>query len=222
MVPAPAPIAVELRRRHPMLRQVLARGPVQLDRPRRRYVICRHRVAQHRQHPRSMDLFDRGRLRRHPVKVRSPPDIRRIRLPPVRLPRRKLQQLPVLIAVRNRRVLLPKHLRIDRRVHRLRDLLLRRPDILQIHRLAILAATQRIPLKVVLNMPSQRIRDHQRWTHQIIRPHLRRYATFKVTISAQHTYRHQRVILDRRRYIRRQRPRVADTRRTPIPHNLES
>ena len=84
-----------------------------------------------------------------------------------------------------------------------------------------LPTSQRLRRKVVLDVPGQRIRHHQRRAHQVVRPHLRRYPPFEVTVPAQHRHRDQPMLLNRLRNIRRQRPRVPDARRASIPHHLE-
>ena len=70
-----------------------------------------------------------------------------------------------------------------------------------IHRLAILPVPQRLGVEVVPDMPRQRIRHHQRRTHQIIRPHLRRDSSLKVPVPRQHRHRHQPIVFNRLRNI---------------------
>src|SRR5690348_17076979 len=67
VVAASRPIAVEVARRHAMLLQILPCRAGGRDRPRRRDVVRRDRIADRDQHPHPRNVHQRRRLRRQPL-----------------------------------------------------------------------------------------------------------------------------------------------------------
>ncbi|MNN81780.1 hypothetical protein D3C81_1986400 [compost metagenome] len=74
---------------------------------------------------------------------------------------RHLDGLPLGITLEDLGVLLVEHRRVDLG-HGCGDFLLAGPDVTQIHRLAILAGTQRVAGEVHAHAAGQGIRHHQR------------------------------------------------------------
>ena len=78
-----------------------------------------------------------------------------------------------------------------------------RPDVGQIHRLAVSAFAERIFAQIDVDAPGQRERDHQRRRHQIVRAHFGVDASFKVAIAREHRGDDQFFFVDRLRNFRR-------------------
>ena len=196
VIAAPRTVAVEVRRLHSMLSKILPRRPIGLDVARRRNVVRRHRVAQDCQHPRAHNVLHRRRRLGNAVKIRRLANVGRIRLPLVNVACRELQPLPVRVAIGNGRVLLAEAFArqplLDRRGH----LSLRRPNVLEEHRLPSLVRAQRIGVEVMPDLACKRV-DHQRRRHQIIGTHVHIHAPLEVAIAAQHAHRNQSVLVDR-------------------------
>ena len=222
MVAAARTVAVEVDGLHTVLGQVAPGRPVQLDRTRGRDVIGRNGITQHRKHARVVNVLHRRGRRGHAVEVRRLPDVGRVRLPSIGVAQRELQVLPVRIAVRDRRILRAEHGGVDVVVHRIVHILLRRPDVAQKDRLATVIVAQRLRVKVEVDAARQRIRQHQRRTHQVVGAHVGVDAPLEIAVPAQDADRHQAVLFDRLRNVGRQRSRVADAGRAPVPNRVET
>ena len=137
VVAAAGPVRVELERADATLLQPLASGGPRGDRARRRDVVGRDRVAEHRQRAGTLDVGDRRGLEREAVEERRLGDIRRRGVPGVAVARRDRQRTPAIVALEHDRVRPPEQLGVDRRSDDLADLLQRRPDVGEEHRRAV-------------------------------------------------------------------------------------
>ena len=64
---------------------------------------------------------------------------------------------------------------------------LRRPDVAQVHRLAVLARARAARCcRSMSIVPGERVRHHQRRRREVVRPHLRLHAPLEVAVARQH------------------------------------
>ena len=111
VVAAPRAVAVELARLDAVLDQVAAGGCGRRDRPGRRDVVGRDRVAQDRQHPRVHDVGQVGGA----LEEGGLPHVGRVRIPLEQLAGRHRQLAPALVAVEDAAVLVGVELGCRRR-----------------------------------------------------------------------------------------------------------
>ncbi len=110
----------------------------------------------------------------------------------------------------------------DGGAHQGGDFMVGRPDVLQVHRLAILGGAQRRGGDVLTHGAQQGIRHDQRRAGQVVGAHVRRNAAFEVTVARQDRHRNQLVAFDRIDDMIFQRAGVADTGRAAIAHGVEA
>ena len=186
VVAAPGPVGVELPRLHPVRRQILPGRGVGLDRPGRGDVVGGDRVAEQGQHPCVFDAGQRSGLRGQIVEERRAAHVGGGRVPGECVPGRDRQGPPAVVAGEHLRVLAGEHLRAQAGGDDLADLGRRRPDVAQVHRLAVAAGAQRVGGQVDVHRPGQRVGDHQRRGGQVVQLGLGVDAALEVPVAGQH------------------------------------
>ncbi len=106
-------------------------------------MVGSHRIAQQCQYVGILDIVDRVRFFLEPFEERRMLDVGGFIRPLVHLAFRHLDGLPGGVAIEDFRVFLTEHIGLHF-LHRFSDLLLARPEVLQVHRVAILVVAQRI------------------------------------------------------------------------------
>ena len=198
MVPAARAVGVEIRRLYPQRNQIFSRGRIHRDAARRRNMVRRDAVAQHGQHARAVNVFNRSRLPRHAFEIRRILDVGGRGIPRVQLAFRHRHLAPFLGPGEHVAVLFAEHSRSHRRAHGLLDFRGRRPDFAQIDRLALRVAPQRFAGHVEVHASGQRVRHHQRRRGKIIRAHERIDSPFEIPVPAEHRDGHERIVFDGR------------------------
>ncbi len=97
-----------------MLLEVARSGTVLRNGARGRDMVGGDRVAQHREHPRALDVHQRGRLGGQVLEERRVLDVGAVRIPCVPASFRHRQVLPFLVAVKHRAVLAGEQFRRER------------------------------------------------------------------------------------------------------------
>ena len=137
MVAAARAVAVELAAADLMVEQIAAGRAVGLDRAGRRDVVGGDRIAEHRQRPGAVDVARRDGVHRHAGEVGRVLDVGRPGRPGVGVAAGDLDFPPALVAAIDVGVAAAEHPRMDMGVDQLADFLVRRPDVLEEHRLAV-------------------------------------------------------------------------------------
>ena len=154
-----------------------------------------HAIAQQRQHARALDRAQRRRLAGHAGEVGRVLDVGRVAVPGVQVAARHRDGVPLLVAVEDVAVLLAEHVGVQRRAQHLLNLLLARPDVGKIDRLAVGVDAERLVAQVDIDRAGQREGHHQRRRGQVVGPHHRVDPALEVAVAAQHRADHQVVIL---------------------------
>ena len=165
---------------------------------------------------------ERRGLSGQPVEVGRVADVGRVGLPLVDLAGRCRQRLPALVALEHVGVLRREQLGVDRREHRGLDLLLGRPDVLQVHRRTRRAHAQRLGCQVDIHRPCDGVGDHERRRREVVGPHERLDAALEVAVARQHRRHHQALVFDGRRHVIGQGTAVADAGRASVADEVES
>ena len=131
-------------------------------------------------------------------------------------------RIPHLIALKHIAIARLEHIWLQRPCNRIANLILTGPDIAQKHRIAIPIHPYRLRSQIQIHPPRQGIRHNQRRRRQIIRLHMRMHATFKIAIATQHRRSNQVLLVNRGNHRIGQRPAIANTRRTAIPHRMKT
>ena len=111
---------------------------------------------------------------------------------------------------------------MDMGVDQLANLVVRRPDVLEIDVLAVLVLAQRLVIHVAADRALQRIGDHQRRRGEIVGAAVGRHAPFEVAVARQDRRRDQIIVVDRRADLRSKRPRIADAGGAAIADQVEA
>ena len=222
VVAAPGAEGVELPRLDPDVLQEPACGTVARDGSRRRDVVGGGGVAEHRQHPGSLDVGEGLRLRAHPLEEGGQADVGRGRIPVVEPPRIRLRQrLPQVVAFEDLRVTALVHLRPERALNGIADFLRRRPDVGEEHGFAVGPCAQGLLGEVDVDAARERERDHQDRRRQVVAPDLLVDARLEVAVAAQGRGHHQPLVLDGRDDGVREGAAVADTGGAAVSHHVE-
>ena len=112
----------------------------------------------------------RHRLERHAVEVRRPLDVRRTasshsNSSPCGMSRSRQSSSPS----KTSRYFSLEHLGLHGVAHRRFDLGLRRPDVAQVHRRAVLADPERLAVQIDVHRAGERVGDHQRRRREVVR-----------------------------------------------------
>ena len=152
----------------------------------------------------------------------GPPDVGRLGLPGEAVAGRHRQAAPPVVALEDAGVLLAEHLGGDRAEHRLLNLALGRPDVLQVHRPPVGARAERLGGQVDVHRPGQRVGHHQRRRGEVVRAHVLLDAALEVAVAAQHRGNHQALLPHLGRDLLGQRAAVADAGRAPVADEVEA
>ena len=185
-------------------------------------MIGRHRVAEQREHARIANVGDRARLHRHADEVRRILHVGRLVVPRVDLAARQADRIPVLIAGEHARVALAEHRGVDRLGDELLNLGRRRPDVLEVNRLAIAAGAQRLGRQIEIQRAGERIGNDERRRGEEVHLHFRMHAAFEVAIAGQHRARDHIACLHGIGDLRLQRTGVADAGRAAVADRIEA
>ena len=123
---------------------------------------------------------------------------------------RHVEALPAVVAVEHGGVVLEEHLAADGTVDHGRDLRVGRPDVLQIHVIAVCVGAERLGFEVEVHRAGERVGDDQRRGGQVVHLDVRADAAFEVAVSGQHGGDGQVVGVDRLGDLGQQRAGVAD------------
>jgi hypothetical protein len=135
-------VGIEVDGLHPLFHQILGGGTGFGNIAGRGDVIGGHRISEHRQRTRALDVGDRGRRHGDAIEVGRILHIGGFSVPGINLARRSFDGTPVRIAQEHVGVALLEHRRIHGGRHRGRHVRGARPDILEIDRLAVAADAQ--------------------------------------------------------------------------------
>ena len=141
-----------------------------------------HRIAQQREDAGAGNVLDHGGRPADVIEERWMLDVGRIRLPDVSRGLRHFDGLPLLVAGEHFGVLLVEHRGVDL-LHGFGDFLAARPDIAQVHQVAVLVFAQRLGAEVDAHGARQCIGDHQRRGGQPVGFHQRMHPALKVAVA---------------------------------------
>jgi hypothetical protein len=167
-------------------------------------------VAEQRKDARFHDIGRGLRLHLHAFEVRRVLHVGRAHVPLVGVARHRLDLAPVGVALEHVGILLLEDCRGDILLDESVDLLRRRPDVLQVNRLAVLAGADRLDIEILRDRAGQRMSDNQRRRGEIVRLHVRGDAAFEVAVARKHGCGNDAVVVDRLRNLFRQRTGIAD------------
>ena len=179
------------------------------------------RIAEHAQGARTGDGTNSRRRQRHPVEERRVLDVRRIRIPGVKIALLLRQASPVVVAMEHVRVLRLEHLGLDRAQNLFFDLLRAGPDVAQEH-WAVLAHAERLGTEVDVHATRQRVGNDERRRAQIVEARQRIDASLEIAITRKHRRDDELVCFDRFGDRHRQWPRVADAGGAAKSHDVET
>ena len=185
VIAATRAVRVEVLPLHAVLEQPFAGGTRRRNVARRRDVVGRDRIAEHRRAARARDRLHARRLHRHAVEVRRVLHVRGIVLPRVRLAGRHVEPLPVLVALEDVGVLRLEELLLHAAENLVLHFLRRRPDVAQEHR-AVAADAERLAREVDVHAAGERVRDDQRRRREIVEARERIDAPLEVAVARQH------------------------------------
>ena len=184
-------------------------------------MVSGHGIAEHRQHARPFNIFNRFRLARHIVKERRQANIGRALVPRIGGRFAHFDRLPLFGAVEHLGVLFMEHV-AGHLLHRRGDLFRRRPDILQENVPALRILPQRLGLQINLHIARQRVGDHQRRRRQPVGFHQRMDTAFEVAVAGEHGADGQIALFNRGFNLVGQRPGVTDTGGAAVAHQVEA
>ena len=143
-------------------------------------------MSEHRQDTRVANIREFKWLLGHSVEKGRALDVGGFGVPGVQIAFGNMQSPPALIACEDFAVLLAVHIRGHRFAHGFFHFFGRRPNITQVHRLAVAIIAQRIGRHIEIHMAGQCISDHERRRSQIIGADQRMNAALEVTVAAEH------------------------------------
>ena len=205
-----------------MLDQIAAGRAVAPDAAGRRDVVGGDGIEEQPEDARALDIGDRRGRQRHLGEIRRVLHIGRARVPAIGEPALHRDLAPFGIAAEHVAVALLEHLALHRLAHRLGDLLRRRPDVLEIDRLAVRADAERLGGEIDGDRSGERIGDHERRRGEIIGAHVVIDAALEIAIAGEHRGDRQPVLVDRVRDLLGQRPRIADAGGAAIADEIEA
>ena len=205
-----------------MLGQIAARRTVELDRPGRRDVVGRDRIAEDRQRPRTLDVGQRLRRHRHAGEIGRVLDIGGSGRPVVGVAAGHLDRPPAVIAAEHVGIARTEHVAVDMKVDKTADLVVRRPDVGEEHVLAVLGLADGRLDHVVADRAHQRIGDHQRRRSEIVGAAIGRDAALEIAVARKDRRSDQVIVVDRLADRLGQRPRIADAGGAAIADQVEA
>ena len=180
------------------------------------------RITHHHKHTSAVDLPDGRRFRRQVLEERRFLHIGAVRVPGIQ--RRFLpgNGVPGLVAVEYIAILCFEHLGLQRLCDGIGDFLLGGPDVLQGNRISFGILTQGLARQVHVNPARQGVGHHQGRRGEVVRLHVRVYASLEIPVARQDRCRHQVAFVDRLHHRLRQRTAVADAGGATVSHRVES
>ena len=212
---------VEILFHQSVLHQILPRRPVLGNVAGGRNVIRRHGIAEQRQHSRTLNVADRRRLNGQLRKERRLLDVGGTLAPIIERAAGNRDGVPLRVSVPDVAVNLAEHFRPNGAVHRRHNLFVLRPDVAQIDGRAGAIFPQRFVVQIHVNPAGQRVGHDERRRGEVIRPHQRMHAAFKVPVAGEHRRGHKLVFSDRLGHFFRQRPAVADAGGASVADQVE-
>src|SRR5690606_13363950 len=134
---------------------------------------------------------DRTDLHGHALEVGRVLDIGGGIVPGVQLALRGLDAVPAAVTLEHVGVVLLEHLRADGGGDDVAHFLVARPDVAQVHRLAVAAGAQRFGGQVDVGGAGQGIGHDQRRAGQVVHLDLGVHAALEVAVARQHRGDHQ-------------------------------
>ena len=180
-----------------------------------------YRIPQQGQHVGALDVLDHRQRAGDVVEEWRVLDIGGILLPHVGGCLRHFNGLPLLVAGKHFGIFLVEHAGADLG-HRLGDFLAAGPDVLQVHRIALLVITQRLAADVDTHGAGQRVSDDQGRRGQPVGFYQWVHAAFEVTVTGQHRGHGEVGLLDGFFDRLGQGPGVADTGGAAVAHQVEA
>ena len=157
-----------------------------------------------------------------PVEEWRPLNVGRLRVPGEAVAFGDLQRAPAVVAVEHLRVALAEHVL----AHRLTDgpchLLGARPDLVEVHGLAVAVLAERLGRQVDVHRAGQRVGDDERRRGQVVQLRVGVDPPFEVAVARQHRGNGEVALADLARDLLGQRARVADARRAAIADQVEA
>ena len=111
---------------------------------------------------------------------------------------------------------------LDGRVDGVEDLLLRRPDVLEVDIVAVAVLPNGVVLEVDVDRAREGVRDDERRAREVVGLDERVDAALEVAVAAEHARDDQVALGDRRGHRLGQRARVADARRAAVADEVEA
>ena len=169
-----------------------------------------------------MTSRQRRRLDGHAVEIGRSLDVLGFGIPLVAFAGVDFELRPVDVAAEDVGVLAPEHLFADAARHRFRDLVVARPEVVQVDGFAVVTGPDRLSRQIDVHPSGQRVRDDQRRRREIIGADLRVDASFEVAIAGEHGGNDHVLIGDALGNVGRQRSRISDAGRASVTDQLES
>ena len=156
------------------------------------------------------------------VEERRPAHVGRVLVPGEAVAGRDLERVPALVAVEHLAVALAEHVGLHGLLDRLGDLGLVGPDVLEVHRLAVLVLAQRLVVEIDVHRPGERVGHAQRRRGQVVHLHVGVDAPLEVAVARQHRDDRQVLRADDVGDLLGQRPAVADAGRAAVADEVEA
>ena len=187
MVAAARAVGVVVDASDAVLVEVLARRAVGLDIAGRADVVGGDGVAEGREYASAGDVGDRGRLDGHAVEVGRLAHVGRGGVPFKRRTGRSRQRAPALVTVEDASVLMIEHACFDRRIDRRLHFCGIRPNVFQVHVVAVRADAESVFLEIEVHRTGERIGDHEWRRSQVVHLHVGVDAAFEVAVAREHS-----------------------------------
>src|SRR5690606_4640855 len=143
VVAAARAVAVEVGRLHAARLQEAPRRRILLDVAGRRDVVGGDRIAEQAEHARAVYVVDRTDFHGHAVEVGRVLDVRGVLVPGIAFAVGRLDLRPAAVALEHVGVVLREHFRAHGGGDGVADLLVARPDVAQVHVVAVAVLAQR-------------------------------------------------------------------------------
>ena len=221
VVAAPRAVRVEVLRLDAPVHEILPGRTGLADGARRRDVVRRDAVSEQAQDPRRPDVRDRRGRGRHPVEVGRPTDIGRVGLPREPVPCGHGKAVPARVPLEDLSVLLVEHRGLDRGADDGVHFFGGRPDIPEIHGLAVLTCAERCLLQVHVDAARERVRDDERRRGEVVGADFLLDAPLEVAVARQHCADDQLPLGDCGGHRLGERSRVADAGRAAVADEVE-
>ena len=173
MVAAAGAVGVEVGAAHLVFRQVFSARRVQLDGAGGGDVVGGDGVAENGQRPRVDDVAGRHRGHRHPLEIRRVGNVGGAGRPAVSGAADHVDALPADVALVDVGIARAEHVPVHELVDHRADLVVRGPDVLQVHGVPVLVVPDRLRHHVADHASLDRICDDERRRCQIIGAHVR-------------------------------------------------